>query len=147
MTFYPPYWLDSYPGLKFPSFFLLSSQCHQQIMESLLRHNETDRKNRIQEPQARVQRRCWQPEEKGVSGEADREHSQKHSTVCSSACCVRQNRDAKQRWVGLQGQCPTNLGEIGQEAAVKAEADGNTFIVDVWTRTVETRLHFRCIQC
>lgn len=40
-------------------------------MESLLRHNAADRKNRIQEPQAGGEGVSWQGVEKGVSGESE----------------------------------------------------------------------------
>lgn len=67
-------------------------------MESLLRHNETDRKNRIQEPQGRVQR-------EDVGNQRRREYLERQigntarNIQLSVAVlpAVEQNRDAKQR--------------------------------------------------
>ena len=94
------YWLLILAS-NFPLSFCLAVSVIGRYGKSV-RHNETDRKNWIQEPQTGIKRLSWQPVEKGLPGEGDREHSQYHSTICSSACYVRQNRDAKQRRVGLQ---------------------------------------------
>lgn len=77
--------------------------------------------------------------EVSVWKERDRDHGQKRSAICSGACCVRQNREASK--AAKQQQCPTNLGGWGMRLMSRLKQRAKLFILDVWTRTVETRLH------
>lgn len=114
--FYPPYWLASYPGLTFLSLAAersVSSADLQSLPQTQRGRREEQGKSRIQEPQAGAEGTCWPPAEKGVSGKREIRKLARHSTVCGAGvggggvavggCCVRQNRDAKQRWVGVPG--------------------------------------------
>ena len=106
VTFYPPYWLASYPGLKFPSFFLLSSQCHQQIWKA---YSDTMRQT------GRTGYRSRRAEEREYVGnqrkreclEREIGNAARNTQPSAAVPAVRQNRDAKQRWIGLPGGSST----------------------------------------
>lgn len=141
LFFYPPYWSASYPGLEF--LFLLSGRCHQQIWKVYSDgRSAADRKSRIQEPQAGVEGACWQPVEKWVSGKREIGTRARNTQPSAVGPAVLSRTG---RWVGLQSGSSVlriwGAGAAGAWGWCQGWGRRQNFILDVWTRTVETRLH------